>query len=183
MKKQINGYELKVSISGEKNFHRILKICGKDTLNDLSDLILWSLGFDDEHLYYFKTREDNITYYGYPDYNEKSADIEIDLLNLRPKQKLSYLYDFGDEWFFTITVRKVEPTETYFKSFVAESKGTIEQYPEFDDDDDDDDDEYEEEYLDEEVHEDIEQKKNDRGYRAGYRNLCTGIPKRKKEIY
>ena len=152
MKKQINVYELKVSIPEDRNIYRILKICGKDTLNDLSDLILWSLDFDDEHLYYFKTRNDNTYYYGYPDYGEKSADIEIDHLHLGPKQKLSYLYDFGDEWRFTITVRKVEPLDTYIKPFIVESKGIVEQYPDFDDDDDD---EYEDEYN-EEIHENLE---------------------------
>lgn len=80
---------------------------------------------------------------------EKSANITIDRLHLEPKQKLSYLYDFGDEWRFTIAVRKIELSETYVKSYIVESKGTVEQYPDFDDD------EYEDEY-DEEIHENSE---------------------------
>jgi len=144
MEKQINVYELKVSLSGDRNIYRILKICGSGTLDELSNLILWSLNFDGEHLYYFKTRNDNTYYYGDPDGGEKSANIKIDRLLLEPKQKLSYLYDFGDEWLFTIAVRKIELTETYVKPYIVESKGTVEQYPDFDDEDEFEDDEYEE---------------------------------------
>lgn len=156
MKKQINVYELKVSIPGDGTFHRILRISGTDTLNDLSDLILMSLNFDDEHLYYFDARNGDPYYYGYPDDGEKSADIALDNLSLRRKQRISYLYDFGDEWRFTITVRNVEPSDTYIEPSIVESKGFIEQYPDFDDDDDDEyEDEYEYEY-EEEIHEYIE---------------------------
>ena len=128
-----NVYELKVSLTWNRYVYRIVRICGSDTLDNLSDLILKSFGFDDEHLYLFKMECDDNCYYKIADFGEKSTDIPIDDLQLEVKQKLMYLYDFGDEWTFPIVVRKVEPANTYKEPIVVESKGTVEQYPDYDD--------------------------------------------------
>ncbi|MDF2989063.1 MAG: plasmid pRiA4b family protein [Eubacterium sp.] len=128
-----NVYELKVSLTWDRYVYRIVRICGTDTLDSLSDLILKSFDFDDEHLYLFEMESNDNCYYKIADFGEKSTDIPIDDLQLEVKQKLVYLYDFGDEWTFSIKVRKVEPTNIYKESTVVESKGTVEQYPGYDD--------------------------------------------------
>jgi hypothetical protein len=137
MKQQFNIYELKVSLACDRYIYRIVKICDTNTLDDLSDLILASFNFDDEHLYLFKIEDNDECYYMIPDAGEKSTDIPIDQLQLNVKQKLTYLYDFGDEWIFKILVRKVEDTNTYKEPIVVESMGTVEQYTEYDNDYDD----------------------------------------------
>lgn len=135
MEKDFNTYQLKITLGLDKNTYRVIKICGTDTLDDLSNAILSSIDFTDDHLYLFNM--DNVKYsencYNrMPEYDENSTDIPIDDLSLVGKQKFLYLYDFGDEWVFKILVQKIEKEEKYKKPVVMEAVGEIEQYPDYD---------------------------------------------------
>lgn len=57
----------------------------------------------------------------------------IDKLELEEGQTFSLHYDFGDDWMFAINIQKIETTKSNFVPIVLKSKGTIEQYPDWDD--------------------------------------------------
>ena len=50
--------------------------------------------------------------------------IKLGSLNLEVKQKLLYLYDFGDEWKFSVQVENISETDTsILKPIVIEMRG------------------------------------------------------------
>ena len=63
--------------------------------------------------------------------------VRLDKIGLEMKQKFSLHYDFGDDWMFTITVQKITETLEKVAPTVVKGKGSIEQYPEWDDEEDD----------------------------------------------
>ncbi|WP_414732932.1 IS1096 element passenger TnpR family protein [Acetobacterium carbinolicum] len=134
MNSNFNRYKLKITLDYDQRIYRMIGICGSDTLDDLSDVILASFNFSDDHLYLFNM--DNVkvsknSYNKMPEYGGKSTDISIEKLHLVEKQKLVYLYDFGDEWVFRISVLKIESENNYSKPQVLETAGEVEQYPDF----------------------------------------------------
>lgn len=70
-----------------------------------------------------------------PEGDEPSADIILDEVGLCKGQKFALHYDFGDDWMFTITVSKISEVQEDFEPRVIKSKGTIQQYPDWDEDD------------------------------------------------
>ena len=70
-----------------------------------------------------------------PEGDEPSADITLDEVGLCKGQKFALHYDFGDDWMFTITVSKISEVQEDFEPCVIKSKGTIQQYPDWDEDD------------------------------------------------
>ena len=66
---------------------------------------------------------------------ELSTDITLDEVGLIKGQKFSLHYDFGDDWMFTITVSKISEVEKSFTPRVVKSKGSIQQYPDWDEED------------------------------------------------
>ena len=67
-----------------------------------------------------------------PEGVEPSADITLDEIGLYKGQKFTLHYDFGDDWMFTITVSKIIEVQKDFKPRIVKSKGNIQQYPEWD---------------------------------------------------
>ena len=67
--------------------------------------------------------------------DEPSTDIILDKIGLYKGQKFSLHYDFGDDWMFTITVSKISEAEDSFEPHIVKSKGHIQQYPDFDEED------------------------------------------------
>ncbi len=139
-----NIYQLKVISGIDEEIYRIIKICGNNSLDDLSDAILDSFNFDHDHMYLFNM---DMEPYGGNSYEisssngEKSTKALIDNVIEEDDQIFLYLYDFGDEWIFIIIVEKIEENEC-LKPKTIESKGKLSQYGDLDDDLDDDDDEY-----------------------------------------
>lgn len=131
-------YTLKVYPKGRgREVYRVIEICGKDTLNQLCSAIIDSFDFIDEHLYEFcmdNQRYSGNSYQSAPESGEPSTKIKLDRLNLCKGQKFSLHYDFGDDWMFTISVTNITEIATYHKPTVIKEKGTIEQYPDYDDD-------------------------------------------------
>ena len=133
-------YELKVYPKGMvRKAYRVIEICGKDTLARLCEVIMDGFDFIDEHLYEFcidhgPYEEGN--YHRQPDGpGEKSADIALNRLGLINGQNFFLHYDFGDDWLFVIHVQKVMETDSYASPAIVRSKGEVEQYPDWDDDD------------------------------------------------
>lgn len=132
-------YLMKVYPAGwGREVYRNIEISGDDTLNRLCQIILESFDFTDEHLYEFcmdNRMYDEYNYQSDPDGDEPSTEITLDELGLVEKQKFSLHYDFGDDWMFTITVSKISEVQEDFEPRVIKSKGTVQQYPDWDEED------------------------------------------------
>ncbi len=94
---------------------RRLAILGTATLADLSDLILRSVLFDDDHLYCFTYRDaigrEQMTYDPRSN-NELTSDLAmIGTIGLQPGDRLEYLFDFGDSWQFDLELESIESSE------------------------------------------------------------------------
>lgn len=81
------------------------------TLDELHYLIQKSVGFDMDHLYYFQigSRTSKIRYYA-PECEDEmwQADtVSLAELLLYEGMQFEYLFDFGDEWRFQITVESI----------------------------------------------------------------------------
>jgi len=69
-----------------------------------------------------------------PEENEPSTDITLDEVDLCKGRKFALHHDFGDDWMFTITVSKISEVQGDFKLRIIKSKGCIQQYPDWDED-------------------------------------------------
>lgn len=134
-------YSMKVYPAGRgREVYRNIEICGDCSLNQLCGIILEAFDFIDEHLYEFcmdNRMYSNNSYQLYPQGDELSTDITLDRIGLYKGQKFSLHYDFGDDWMFTITVSKISDVQTSFVPRIVKSKGSIQQYPDLEDDDED----------------------------------------------
>lgn len=131
-------YTLKVFPAGAgRQVYRVIEISGGHSLDDLCRIILSSFDFIDEHLYEFCMDNRMYSDYSYqsdPEGDEHSTRVKLDKLGLMIKQKFSLHYDFGDDWMFTITVQNITETEEKTVPKVIKEKGTIEQYPDWEED-------------------------------------------------
>jgi len=132
-------YVLKTYPAGmSREVYRTLVISGEATLNTLCSAMLDAYGFIDEHLYEFcmdNNPYSDDAYQSDPEGDEPSTDIKLDSLKLVQGQNFLLHYDFGDDWMFTIHVQKISNTVTAEKATVIKSKGEIEQYPDWDEED------------------------------------------------
>ncbi len=118
---------------------RTLEIGGNRTLDDLSEAILDAWDFDHSHLYMFsltrKPYDPDGFYHPYDEDKNNAAFASLDSLGLKSRRKILYLYDFGDDWMFYVTVKRVETTEEEPPVRVIQSEGALEQYPNWNDED------------------------------------------------
>ncbi len=124
---------------GGRSIYRTIEISGDQTLDDLCYVILYSFQFDCDHMYEFFM--DNVMYsdncYICRSIDgEPTTDIELDDLGLWVKQKFLFHYDFGDDWLFVVTVSKIEECSDSVKQ-ITNAKGSIKQYPDWDETEDD----------------------------------------------
>ena len=134
-------YTLKVYPKGQaRTAYRVIEISGDDTLDRLCDVILYAFDFDRDHLYEFSMSgrlysDDNFSntqdYEGQP-----STDIKLDQLGLQKGQNFIFHYDFGDDWVFQIHVQKMQDEKARTIAHVTDAKGSVEQYPDYDEWDD-----------------------------------------------
>ena len=118
-----------------REVYRNIEISGEDTLDRLCQIILESFDFTDEHLYEFCMGNRMYQEYNYqsdPEEDEPSTKIILDELRLVEKQKFSLHYDFGDDWMFVITVKKISKVTEKIEACITKSKGYIQQYPVWD---------------------------------------------------
>jgi len=136
--KKFLSYRMKVSLLGNRRgYNRTFLISGERTLDELSEFILDSFDFDNDHLYVFTLDKDyfsekNSYHLDYEYFKRKSTDISIKNLNLTEKQRIRYLFDWGDRWEFEIFVQKIEYKDDDFEAKVLKSVGELEQYPDYD---------------------------------------------------
>ena len=108
-------YQLKVLLKGTKpSIWRQLLIASTVTLDDAHVALQIVMGWTNSHLHEFVCGHDR---YGVPD-EEFSSDIKdeidyrLDKLLMQEKDKLTYLYDFGDGWEHEVVLEKILPFDT-----------------------------------------------------------------------
>jgi hypothetical protein len=89
-----------------------LAIVGDATLDDLSDLILQAVNFENDHLHQFCYRDEigREQVVGHPDSDEDQTSdlVTIGVLPLMPGSTIEYLFDFGDCWYFDLELESIE---------------------------------------------------------------------------
>ncbi|MCD7846195.1 MAG: plasmid pRiA4b ORF-3 family protein [Oscillospiraceae bacterium] len=126
-------YEFKVYPQGlGRSVYRVIRISGIETLDGLCAVILDAFDFSQDHLYEFCM--DNKMYSGNSyqvDWDgtcEKNTTVSLDSLLLAEGQIFTFHYDFGDDWLFTIKVRKIEESDRPIQPAVTQRKGCVTQY-------------------------------------------------------
>ena len=134
-------YIFRVKPKGYRNNYRVIRIGCKRTLDDLHMAILDAYDFTAEHLYMFSPNRkpyDRNGYYSPYDEEHKSADQAVlEALGLKLGDCWLYLYDFGDDWMFDVTLESIEDGRGNKKAEVMDGKGELEQYPDWEEDEDD----------------------------------------------
>lgn len=111
---------------------RTIAIPASMTLDGLHELIQQAFGFGNDHLYGFymnpRNPHNGEQYYdprltdgwadGYP-----AAETSLASLNLYEGQQLLYIFDFGDQWVFRLTVVRHLPDERTTKASVVKKVG------------------------------------------------------------
>jgi hypothetical protein len=84
------------------------------TLDELVGLILRSVNFDSDHLYEFTYRDRfgatvRVAHPYCDDAEAFANEVEIGEVPLELGQSMQLLYDFGDNWQFTVTLERIDP--------------------------------------------------------------------------
>jgi hypothetical protein len=103
---------------------RTIQVRGDQTLATLHEAIFDAFDREEEHMYEFQLGKKPMDRKGlryrvvlddgfdfeFDDEAEMGdvAETTLDAVNLRPRQKLFYWFDFGDDWWHTITVKAIE---------------------------------------------------------------------------
>ncbi|GAE47319.1 IS1096 element passenger TnpR family protein [Mesobacillus boroniphilus] len=107
-------------------------VSGNHTLLDLHKLIQDAFEFDDDHLYafYMDGKRFSRNCYNSPmdDVGPFVTEAAISKLGLYEKQKFLYLFDFGAEWKFTVTLLKVTDEENAPAAIVERKGDSPSQY-------------------------------------------------------
>jgi hypothetical protein len=103
-------FQLKVEL--RPDCYRIIKCAWHHTFEDLHNTIQKAFSFDNEHLYVFfpdGSRRPNRGIYS-PHCDERLSANAVNLCDVFqfPKQHITYLFDFGDNWEFVITVQDID---------------------------------------------------------------------------
>jgi hypothetical protein len=106
-------YQFKIALA--KDLYRTIATGAHHTLHDLHNAIQAAYKFDNDHLYAFYM--DNERYsddrYESPwsDEGPFADNVKIGELDLYVGQQFLYLFDFGDEWLFRITLLAIDTTD------------------------------------------------------------------------
>lgn len=129
-----DSYIFKAATGYRKGIWRKIQISTGAKLDDLAYAILDAFCFDRAHLYAFymdeKGRTRNVPVYYSPECrdNPRADRVRLKDLNFAAGTKFLFLYDFGDEWHFTITYEKEVAEETQLP-FIVQYRGEApEQY-------------------------------------------------------
>jgi hypothetical protein len=130
-------YVLKVAV--RQNCWRRIRLSSHFTLYHLHITIQQAFEFGDDHLYAFfldgeRWSQKRVFYSPDADDTPIVTEARLGELDLSVGQAFLYLFDFGDEWEFAVTVEDVQPIDTrHVKPQVIESKGdSPEQYNYYD---------------------------------------------------
>jgi len=117
-----------LSISLGTGCYKHIRINSNATLYELHQFILEIFGFDDDHMHAFFMSnrgwdEENGYYSPYMEDEDKfSTDFKLCDFNLDKGSKFLYIFDFGEEWRFSIKALRTE-NETIKSPIVIKSVG------------------------------------------------------------
>ncbi len=95
-------YVFNVSLYGfEKEIKRKIVVDNDIQIYDFCECVITAMNGDLSHLYGIKIGKQYLDEY----YN----DLELYYLNLKEKQRLKIIYDWGDNWIFNLTLSKIIP--------------------------------------------------------------------------
>lgn len=125
---QEGAYTFRVTFN--QGVWRLIQIPGTCTMHELHHAILKAYEFhDDAHLYsFFMDRKKWSNHciaspdddFGHPD----ASKLRIDSIGLHIGQRFLYLFDYGDEWTFTVKVEKIDEKDTtHFTPQLIASQG------------------------------------------------------------
>jgi hypothetical protein len=117
---------------------RLIAMPFNATLDELADFILDSVDFDDkDHLFEFTYRDrlGGKASVFHPEMDEGPwADQKtVGELPLEPGQTMTFVFDFGDNWKFTVKLERIEPSRSRQRPRIIERHGKAPpQYPDWD---------------------------------------------------
>jgi hypothetical protein len=123
----------KVSLG--RDLWRRIAIPGALTLDTLAETIIGAFEFTYDHLYQFTYRNrfgvETHVNHPYLDEGPWTSEVRVGEVPLLEGQLMTYLYDFGDQWEFDVTLERVDPVEPAIKdALVVDAHGEApEQYP------------------------------------------------------
>ena len=124
------GYQLKITIKNSRPpiWRRII-VPEHITFADLDNIIEAAFGWTHDHMFAFKFGNWEEEFVGTPfGSDEDTADVCIDPW-MEEGISFSYIYDFGDDWYFVIHVSKAEKDKSLSKrSKCIKSVVTVKQY-------------------------------------------------------
>lgn len=121
---------------------RQIAVAGTMTLDDLAYAILGAFRFDNDHLYRFLLRDPfgRSISVNAPNLDEGpwTDETRVGQVLLEVGQDMIFVFDFGDDWRFTVTLEEVHaPNDRLTKPELLGGKGEApEQYPNGEEDDD-----------------------------------------------
>ena len=107
-------YRFKVALDWNKTTWRRIEMRGDQTLDDLYGAIQRAFDWDNDHLYAFflsgKAWDQSSEYQSpYGEEGRSAAAYRLEGLPLRPKQKIMYVFDFGDDLRHVVTLEAIVP--------------------------------------------------------------------------
>ena len=156
-------YTLTITLLGGRYYSpwkRVVEMPADTVLVEISDFILDTIGFDEDHGWEFFTgrnyhNKDRVFAYGENYYLDKELESpETKLEDIYPlgRQRLYYFFDWGDSWLFEFRKankrKTAEPGVEYPRIIEAEGENP-QQYPNWDDEEEDWEDDEDEDDLDE----------------------------------
>ena len=128
-------FTLKIAIS---RWHAILEVDSSTTLNELHTAIQDAVHFDEDHMYEFfiarTARSRERKHFDMDDGSLQTTCI-ADVLPLPKDRKLFYLFDYGDNWIFRVSMTRRKPFEAEegvrYPRLIQEVGDRPEQYPDY----------------------------------------------------
>jgi hypothetical protein len=116
--KFLNGtYIFRISIGRSK---RWIAVSSSMLFEDLCQTILEAFDFDFDHLYQFQFKDryglrQNINHPFVENEPPCTDDIRIGEAMIQPATPMTFLYDFGDNWQFDVTLERIDPVDKNLK--------------------------------------------------------------------
>lgn len=124
---QNGAYTLRVNYT--KTIWRKIKLPATATMEDVHYEILDAYQFDDDHLYSFFTDGKKWSKHCIASPNDTftlshASNIQLGSIGMKKNEPLLYLYDYGDEWTFTVVLEEIDEQHTqYFEPYLIEAEG------------------------------------------------------------
>ena len=127
------AYIFKVSLG---QIWRRIALPAERSLDTLASVILNTVNFDHDHLYQFSYQNRfgarQCIHHPSMDDGPWTHEVLVGDVPLRVGQRMTFLYDFGDQWAFDVTLEQVEPERVVQEPVILEAHGEPpEQYPGF----------------------------------------------------